>query len=137
MRLRVLYDAAKAQGWDRDDLDSWLDEMFSKPPTRLTIEQGEEAIEALTRLLNTSEMEAGEQEAAAQPAVPTPTPSALCTPAQLKLIYLTATRDLNITEEQLEERCQAQYGRMPLHLTKREASEFIEALKAGAATGGA
>lgn len=55
--------------------------------------------------------------------------SSLATPAQLKLIYLTATRDLRLTEEELEERCQAQYGRLPLHLTKREASEFIDALK--------
>lgn len=66
--------------------------------------------------------------------VPRPTPitqtaSSLATPAQLKLIYITATRELHITEEELEERCQAQYGRLPLHLTKREASEFIDALK--------
>ncbi len=70
--------------------------------------------------------------------VPRPTPipqvsTSLATPAQLKLIYLTATRDLHVTEEELEERCQAQYGRLPLHLTKREASEFIDALKSGAA----
>ncbi|MGE5618139.1 MAG: hypothetical protein ACM3US_02650 [Sphingomonadaceae bacterium] len=67
-----------------------------------------------------------------QPQRPTPLPqstSSLATPAQLKLIYLTATRDLHITEEELEERCQAQYGRLPLHLTKREASEFIDSLK--------
>lgn len=68
----------------------------------------------------------------AQPARPTPLPqtsSSLATPAQLKLIYLTATRDLHISEEELEERCQSQYGRLPLHLTKREASEFIDGLK--------
>lgn len=59
----------------------------------------------------------------------------LATPAQLKLIYLTATRDLQISEESLEERCQAQYGRLPLHLTKREASEFIDALKAEGMSG--
>ena len=66
------------------------------------------------------------------PARPTPMPQSsgsLATPAQLKLIYMTATRDLGITEEELEERCQAQHGRLPLHLTKREASEFIDALK--------
>ena len=70
--------------------------------------------------------------ASGQVARPTPPPqgsSSLATPAQLKLIYLTATRDLHITEEELEERCQAQYGRLPLHLTRREASEFIDALK--------
>ena len=68
-----------------------------------------------------------------QPARPSPSSqsaSSLATPAQLKLIYLTATRDLQISEEALEERCQGQYGRLPLHLTKREASEFIDALKA-------
>lgn len=59
--------------------------------------------------------------------------SNLATQAQLKLIYLTAEKDLHISVEELEENCQAQYGRLPLHLTKREASEFIEALKARAA----
>jgi hypothetical protein len=57
----------------------------------------------------------------------------LATPAQLKLIYLTASRDLGITEQELEGRCLSQYGRLPLHLTKREASEFIDALKSGVA----
>ncbi len=66
----------------------------------------------------------------ARPAAIPPATSSLATPAQLKLIYLTATRDLHITEEELEERCQSQHGRLPLHLTKREASEFIDALKA-------
>jgi hypothetical protein len=65
-------------------------------------------------------------------AVPQPT-SNLATPAQLKLIYMTATRDLQITEEELEERCQTQFGRLPLHLTKREASEFIDQLKSNGA----
>jgi hypothetical protein len=65
-------------------------------------------------------------------AVPQST-SNLATPAQLRLIYLTATRDLQITEEELEERCQGQYGRLPLHLTKREASEFIDQLKSNGA----
>lgn len=65
----------------------------------------------------------------ARPAAIPQTGGSLATPAQLKLIYLTASRDLQITDEELEERCQAQYGRLPLHLTKREASEFIDALK--------
>lgn len=56
----------------------------------------------------------------------------LATPAQLKLIYLTATRELQISEEELDQRCNAQFGRLPLHLTKREASELIDALKSGA-----
>jgi len=66
------------------------------------------------------------------PARPTPIAQSggnLATPAQLKLIYLTATRDLHLSEEELEERCQSLYGRLPLHLTKREASEFIDELK--------
>ncbi len=66
----------------------------------------------------------------ARPIPVSQTSGSLATPAQLKLIYLTATRDLQISEEALEEKCQAQYGRLPLHLTKREASEFIDALKA-------
>lgn len=59
------------------------------------------------------------------------TGSSLATPAQLKLIYLTANRDLRITDEEMEEQCQARYGRLPMHLTKREASEFIDAMKEG------
>ena len=66
----------------------------------------------------------------ARPAPISQTNGSLATPAQLRLIYLTATRDLQISEESLEERCQSHYGRLPLHLTKREASEFIDALKA-------
>lgn len=66
----------------------------------------------------------------ARPAPVSQATGSLATPAQLKLIYLTATRDLQISEDALEERCQGQYGRLPLHLTKREASEFIDALKA-------
>jgi hypothetical protein len=73
---------------------------------------------------------AGDLSAPPRPGSIPQTSSSLATPAQLKLIYLTATRDLMITEEELEERCQAQYGRLPLHLTKREASEFIDSLKA-------
>jgi len=70
----------------------------------------------------------------AQPQRPTPisqTTSSLATPAQLKLIYLTASRELHLAEDELEQQCQAQYGRLPIHLTKREASEFIDSLKAG------
>jgi len=69
----------------------------------------------------------------AQPQRPTPisqTTSSLATPAQLKLIYLTASRELHLAEDELEQQCQAQYGRLPIHLTKREASEFIDSLKA-------
>lgn len=62
---------------------------------------------------------------------PAPT-GALATPAQLKLIYLTATRDRGMVEEELDRICEERYGgRLPLHLTKIEASQFIDALKAG------
>lgn len=54
----------------------------------------------------------------------------LATGAQLKLIYLTATRDLHATEEELEEQCQAMYGRLPVNLTKAEASQFIDTMRA-------
>jgi hypothetical protein len=73
---------------------------------------------------------------APQPQRPTPIPqtnSSLATPAQLKLIYMTASRELHLADEELEQRCQAQYGRLPIHLTKREASEFIDALKSQSA----
>jgi hypothetical protein len=63
------------------------------------------------------------------PSAYTNLPSNLASPAQVKLIYLTGTRDLHLSEEELEEDCQAKYGRLPLHLTKREASEYIDALK--------
>lgn len=66
-----------------------------------------------------------------QAAPPPQSSGNLATPAQLKLIYLTAEKGLHITGEELEERCEAQYGRAPLHLTKREASEFIDSLKSG------
>jgi len=59
--------------------------------------------------------------------------SSLATPAQLKLLYIVGTRDANLTEEELDERSQATYGRLPLHLTKSEASELIDALKANTA----
>ena len=65
---------------------------------------------------------------------PTHISSGLATPAQIKLIYLTGTRDAHLTEEETEERSQEQYGRLPLHLTKQEASEFIDALKAAGLT---
>jgi hypothetical protein len=58
--------------------------------------------------------------------------SGWATPAQLKLVYLTGTRDAHLTEEELEEDCQQRYGGLPLLLTKREASEVIDSLKVGA-----
>ena len=75
---------------------------------------------------------------AAQPPIPTSgaarlnggSSTSMATPAQIKLIYLSGTRDAHMAEEEIEGRCQEQYGRLPLHLTKREASEFIDSLKA-------
>ncbi len=56
----------------------------------------------------------------------------LATAPQLKMIYLTATKDLNWTEEELEVRCKENYDRLPVQLTKREASSLIEWMKGGA-----
>jgi len=66
---------------------------------------------------------------------PTHISSGLATPAQIKLIYLTGTWDAGITGEEVEEQSHERYGKLPLHLTKREASEFIDALKAAGLTG--
>ena len=55
----------------------------------------------------------------------------LSTPAQLKLIYLTATRDCGLSEQDIDDASMAKYGRPPVNLTKREASELIDALKSG------
>ena len=80
-------------------------------------------------------------ERAAQPPIPTNgsarlnggSNSSMATPAQLKLIYLSGTRDAHLTEEEVEERCRDRYGREPMRLTKREASELIASFKAVAA----
>ena len=62
--------------------------------------------------------------------VPKVAGTGLATPAQLKLVYLSGTRDAHLTEEEIEERCQEQYGRVPMQLTKREASVLIDSFKA-------
>jgi len=66
---------------------------------------------------------------------PRPISTGLATPAQLRLIHTTASRDLRITEEELEERCQGQYGTIPVRLTVREASELIDQMKREAKAG--
>ena len=60
---------------------------------------------------------------------PTNISSGLASPAQLKLLYIVGTKDAHLTEEDVDQRCQEWYGRLPMHLTKREASELIDSLK--------
>lgn len=54
----------------------------------------------------------------------------IATPAQVRTIYLIGRDQHGLTGAQIEERCIAQYGQAPSALTKRQASEFITALKA-------
>lgn len=73
------------------------------------------------------------------PSRPEPTPirsssAGLASPAQLKLLYMVGSRDAHLSEEEIDEQSQRRYGRLPMHLSKREASELIDALKVNAAT---
>ena len=67
---------------------------------------------------------------------PTTNGNGLCSPAQLKLIYLCGTRDAHLTEEEMEEDCHGRYGGLPVNLTRAQASEFIDSLKARARRAG-
>ena len=55
----------------------------------------------------------------------------LATVAQIKAIYAIARSEHELSEEELDERCRQTYGRCPAELTKREASSYIDKLKAG------
>ncbi len=57
--------------------------------------------------------------------------AAKATAAQVKAIYLIARNEHQLGEEELDERCQQEYGVVPAQLTKRQASEFIDKLKSG------
>ncbi|MGB2696204.1 MAG: hypothetical protein WBD55_13610 [Dehalococcoidia bacterium] len=50
------------------------------------------------------------------------------TSPQMKAIYAIG-RDQHLDEEAIEERCRARFGLPPAQLSKRQASEFIEALR--------
>jgi hypothetical protein len=55
------------------------------------------------------------------------------TEPQVKAIYAIARGSLALDEAELDERCRDRYGVSPQELTRRQASEFIDALKTGAA----
>lgn len=54
----------------------------------------------------------------------------LATPAQVKAIYLIARSEHQLSEEELDERSRQSFGVLPHELTKKQASEFIDRLKA-------
>lgn len=56
------------------------------------------------------------------------------TEPQLKAIYAIARGALALDEDALDGRCRDRYGVAPQELNRRQASEFIDALKTGAAT---
>jgi hypothetical protein len=55
------------------------------------------------------------------------------TEPQVKAIYAIARGSLALDEQELDERCRDRYGVAPQELNRRQASEFIDALKLGAA----
>lgn len=57
-------------------------------------------------------------------------PSSPATPAQVKAIYLIARSEHQLSEDELDERCRQNYGMPPGELSKRQASDFIDKLKA-------
>jgi hypothetical protein len=54
---------------------------------------------------------------------------ARATTPQVKAIYSLARANKSLDEQGMEERCQAAYGCPPADLSKRQASQFIDALK--------
>jgi len=52
---------------------------------------------------------------------------------QVRAIYAIAHGTLALGDEELDERCRERYGCLPAALTRRQASEFIDALKLTAA----
>lgn len=53
------------------------------------------------------------------------------TEPQVKAIYAIARGTYALDDEEIEERCRERYGVAPSELTRRQASEFIDALKLG------
>lgn len=56
------------------------------------------------------------------------------TEPQVKAIYAIARGSLALDESELDDRCRDRYGVPPQELNRRQASEFIDALKMGAAS---
>lgn len=59
----------------------------------------------------------------------TKAPIDLATPAQVRTIYTIARDQRGLTNAQIDEQCVAQYGRAPAGITKKQASDYITALK--------
>ncbi|MDO8670371.1 MAG: hypothetical protein Q7O66_02955 [Dehalococcoidia bacterium] len=59
-----------------------------------------------------------------------PVTSSAATPAQVKAIYLIGRSEHQLSDDELDERCRQAYGHPPGELTKKQASEFIDRLKA-------
>lgn len=55
------------------------------------------------------------------------------TNAQVRAIYAIARNQHSLAEPQTDERCQGTYHRLPAELTRRQASDFISALKGNGA----
>jgi hypothetical protein len=60
-------------------------------------------------------------------------PGAGATPSQVKAIYAIARSQPAMGDSGVERRCRAVYGRLPAELTRRQASEFIDALRRSSA----
>lgn len=61
--------------------------------------------------------------------VSTRRPAPPVTEPQIKAIYAIARGAQSLNESELDERCRDRYGCLPQELTRRQASEFIDALK--------
>lgn len=53
------------------------------------------------------------------------------TPAQVKAIYLIGRNEHRLSEHEIDDRIRSLYGRVPAEITKRQASDAIDRLKAG------
>ncbi len=67
----------------------------------------------------------------AAPGVPAQRDPELLSPAQLRAIYAIGRNEMHWSEEETEANVQRIYHKKPSDLTKREASGFIETMKAG------
>ncbi len=59
-----------------------------------------------------------------------PSVTAAATPAQVKAIYLIGRNEHQLSDDELDERCRQSYGLPPGDLSKKQASDFIDKLKA-------
>ncbi len=57
-------------------------------------------------------------------------PAILATPAQVKAIYIIGRNEHHLSDEEVDDHSRSLYGAAPSELSKRQASEFIDKLKA-------